>query len=77
MEIKRTWKDKHNILLRNKNDIIEKYNDDVSITEIAEMYGVTIGCISNNLKLWGIRKRSGIKYLLSKMLLEGDYASKV
>ena len=77
MEVKRTWKDKHNILLRNKNDIIEKFNNDVSITEIAGIYGVTIGCISNNLKLWGVRKRSGIKFLLSKMILEGEYGSKV
>ena len=63
-----TNKEKHDIIIKNKKDIIKQYNSDISIKEIAEIYGVSIGCISNNLKLWGVRKRSGIKYLLMECL---------
>jgi len=63
------WKEKHNVILENKKDIIKKYKDYIPVKLIAREYGLSIGCINNNLKLWGIR-RSGIKYLLGKMILE-------
>ena len=66
-----TWKEKHEMLLKNKKDIITKYNNSVPVKEIAKIYGLSISCISNNLKLWGIRRKSGIRYLLRKMILEG------
>lgn len=64
------WKEKHNLILKNKNDIIEKYSEDIPLREIALIYGVTAGCIGKNLKLWGKRKRRGIKYLLGKIILQ-------
>lgn len=70
METKKTWKEKHDLLLKNKSDIIKKYNGDVPIKEIAKTYGVSVGCISDNLKLWGVRREHGVKYLLRKMILE-------
>lgn len=68
--IRRTWKEKHDDILKNKKDIIKKYNNGIPIKEIAKMYEVSTGCINNNLNLWGIRKKHGIKYLLGKMLSE-------
>ena len=67
---KLNWKEKHVMLLKNKKDIIKRYNYDIPIKEIAKEYGVTTGCISNNLKLWGVRRKRGIRYLLGRMLLE-------
>jgi len=61
--------EKRDLILKNKKDIIREYNDNVSISEIAKIYKVSTGCISNNLKLWGIRKKHGIKYILSKLIL--------
>lgn len=72
IEMRRTWKEKHNDVLKNKKDIIRKYNNDMPIKEIAKIYKVSTGCISNNLKLWGIRKKHGIKYILGKLILEGN-----
>jgi len=69
---KMTWKDKHKMLLKNKKDIIKQYNDFVPVKLIAREYGVTISCISINLKKWGIRKKHGIKYLLNKAFLKGN-----
>jgi hypothetical protein len=71
------WKEKHKRLLRDKNIIIKiykkyyvKYGDAQKINQkIANIYGVSAGCIRNNLRLWGVIKRHGIKYLLRKMLL--------
>jgi len=57
--------------LKAKKDIIKKYNDDVPIKEIAKEYGVTKGTIYKRLERWGVGKRSGIKFLLGKMILEG------
>jgi len=65
----KTWKEKHEIILENKKDIIKQYNDFVPVKLIAREYGLSTSCISNNMRLWGI-KRSGIKYLLGKMLKE-------
>jgi len=65
-----TWKEKHNVILENKKDIIKKYNESVPIEEIAKKYKVSGFCISNNLKLWGMKKKHGIRYLLGKMILE-------
>ena len=67
-----TWKNKHKTLLKNKEDIIKQYKNFVPVKLIAREYGVSMSCIHLNLRLWGIRKRSGIKNLLGKMLLEGD-----
>ena len=64
------WKEKHEILLKNKNEIIEKYNEGIPIKEIAKIYKVSGGCINKNLGLWGVIKKHGIKYLLGKMILE-------
>ena len=58
--------------LERKKEIIRKYNDNILIKEIAEEYGVKNDTIYKWLKKWGIRKRSGIRYLLGKMILEGD-----
>jgi len=69
---KLTRKDKHKILLKNKRYIIERYNKNIPIKKIARIYRVSTGCISNNLKLWGIRRKHGVKYLLGKILLKGD-----
>ena len=55
---------------KEKNNIIQKYNENVPIKEIAKEYGVAIDTIHKRLKRWGIRKRSGIRYLLVKMILE-------
>ena len=60
------------MLLQNKSDIIKQYKDYVPIKLIAREYGVSEYYITNNLKLWGVGKRRGIKYLLGKILLEGD-----
>lgn len=71
MEIKKTWKDKHNTLLKNKNDIIKLYKDYVPVKLIAREYGVSEPYIYKVLEQWGVGKRSGIKHLLGKMILEG------
>ena len=55
---------------KEKNNIIKKYNENVPILEIAKEYGVEKNTIYKRLERWGIRKRSGIKYLLGKMILE-------
>ena len=55
---------------KEKNNIIKKYNENVPTKKIAKEYGVTVDTIHKRLKRWGIRKRSGIKYLLGKMILE-------
>ena len=65
------WKEKHNFILNNKVDIVKKYEEDISIKEIAGIYKVTPHCIWNNLKSWGLLKEHGIKSLLRKMILEG------
>ena len=73
------WKEKHEKLLRDKDIIIKiynkhyvKYGDAQKINrKIANIYGVSAGCISENLKSWGVLKEHGIKYLLRKMVLEG------
>ena len=62
------WKEKHKILLENKKGIIKKYNENIPIKEIAKIYKVSYSCIRNNLRLWGIRKNSGIRYLLAKCI---------
>jgi hypothetical protein len=67
-----TWKEKHKMLLRNKKDIIKQYKGYIPIKLIAREYGVSPSCITINLKVWGVRRRGGIKYLLGKMILEGD-----
>jgi len=59
---------KRNSILKNKEDIISKYNNDIPMTRIAKVYGVSIGCISNNLKLWGVRKKHGLKFLLRNLI---------
>ena len=53
-----------------KKDIIKKYNENMSIKEIAKMYNLTSICVYKRLERWGYKKRSGIKILLGKMLLE-------
>ena len=68
----KTWKEKHDILLENMDDIIHAHNENIPIKEIAKVYEVSGGCISHNLKLWGVIKKHGIKYLLRKMISEGD-----
>jgi len=65
-----TWKEKHNVILENKKDIIKKYNENMPIKEIAKTYKLTSICIYKRLERWGIKKKSGIKYLLGKMILE-------
>jgi len=55
---------------KEKKDIIEKYNENVPIQEIAKVYKLTSSCVYKRLEKWGIKKRSGIKYLLGKMILE-------
>ena len=67
-----TCKGKHKRLLKNKNDIIKQYKDFVPVKLIAREYGVTRDTVYKWLKKWGIRKRSGIRYLLGKMILEGN-----
>jgi len=54
---------------KEKKDIIEKYNDNVPVNEIAKAYNLTSICIYKRLKRWGIKKRSGIRYLLGKIIL--------
>ena len=71
MKTKRTWKEKHKTLLKNRNDIIRQYKDYVPVKLIAREYGVSEAYIYLKLRLWGIKKRSGIKYLLGKMILQG------
>jgi hypothetical protein len=61
------WKEKHNFILKNKIDIIKKYKENIPIKKISEIYNVSKGCISNNLRLWGAIQRHGIKYLLGKI----------
>ena len=62
---------KRDFILKNKENIIRAYDDNVTLSKIAGVYGVSVGCISNNLKLWGVRKKHGVKYLLNKMVLQG------
>ena len=66
------WKEKHERILENKEDIIKQYKDFVPVRVIAREYGVSGGCISDNLSIWGAREKHGIRNLLAKMLLEGD-----
>jgi len=63
-------KEKHNIIMKNKRDIIKKYNENISIKEIAKTYELSYSCIQRNLRLWGIRKKHGIRYLLGKCIEE-------
>lgn len=70
MEAKRTWKEKGNRLLKNKDDIIKQYKDYVPVKLIAKEYGVSEAYVYEKLRLWSIR-RSGIKFLLGKIILEG------
>ncbi|MCK4446834.1 MAG: hypothetical protein KAW56_07110 [Candidatus Marinimicrobia bacterium] len=63
--------EKRDLILRNKENIIRAYDDKVTLSKIAKVYGVSVGCISNNLKLWGVRKRHGVKYLLNRIALQG------
>ena len=56
--------------MTNKKDIIQKYNDNISIQKIAEEYGVKKNTIYKRLERWGVKRRSGIRYLLGKMILE-------
>jgi len=58
-------------MIKAKKDIIKKYNDNMPIELIAKEYGVTKDTIYKRLERWGVRKRSGIKFLLGKMILEG------
>ncbi|MCK4320966.1 hypothetical protein KAX08_00385 [candidate division WOR-3 bacterium] len=58
--------------MKSKKDIIKKYNDNIPILKIAEEYGVTKDTIYKRLKSWGIRRRSGIRHLLYKMVSECD-----
>ena len=53
-----------------KKDIIKKYNENVPIKEIAKTYNLTSVCVYKRLERWDIKKRSGIRYLLGKMILE-------
>ena len=71
MKIKRTWKDKKKTLSENKGDIIRQYKNYVPIKLIAREYGVSESYIYLVLRQWGVEKRSGIKHLLGKMILEG------
>ena len=64
------WKEKHNRIMKNKDDIIKMYEEKIPLEEIAKIYKVSLHCIWENLKSWGAIKGHGIKYLLGKMLLE-------
>ena len=68
----KNWKEKHEVIIKNKRDIIKQYKDYVPVKLIAREYGLSTSCISNNMRLWGI-KRSGIKYLLGKCLRDDIY----
>ena len=57
-------------MIKDKKDIIKKYNDNIPIQKIAKDYGVTKNTIYKRLERWGVRKRSGIRYLLGKMISE-------
>uniref|UniRef100_A0A6H1ZUT4 Putative DNA binding, helix-turn-helix domain containing protein n=1 Tax=viral metagenome TaxID=1070528 RepID=A0A6H1ZUT4_9ZZZZ len=46
--------------------------DFMPVKLIAREYDITGDTVYKWLKKWGIRKRSGIRYLLGKMILEGD-----
>ena len=59
---------KHDSILKNKKDIIKMYNECIPIQKISVKYNVTTGCISNNLKLWGVRKKHGLRFLLRNLL---------
>jgi len=52
--------DKHTSVLKNKKDIIKQYKDYVPTKLIAREYGVTRGCIYQNLRDWGIKRENGI-----------------
>jgi len=52
--------DKHKSVLKNKKDIIKQYKDYVPTKLIAREYGVTRGCIYQNLRDWGIKRENGI-----------------
>jgi len=55
---------------KEKEDIIKKYNENMPIKEIAKIYKLTPISIYKRLEKWGIKKKSGIRYLLGKMILE-------
>jgi len=55
---------------KEKDDIIKKYNENMPIREIAEIYKLTPISIYKRLERWGVKRKSGIKYLLGKMILE-------
>lgn len=69
---KLTWKEKHKMLLRNKVDIVKEFNNNIPVKKIAKKYELSISCINQNLKKWGLRKKHGIRHILSKLILEGD-----
>jgi len=55
---------------KEKEDIIKKYNENMPIKEIAKIYKLAPISIYKRLERWGVKKRSGIKYLLGKIILE-------
>jgi len=70
-----TWKEKHNRLLKNKDIIIKFYNEhnnygNMAYKKIAKVYGVSTSTIGHNFKLWGVKRKSGIKFLLREMLCD-------
>lgn len=47
----------HRMLLDNKENIIQKYNENVRVYDIAKLYGVAESTIYIKLSQWGIRKK--------------------
>lgn len=74
--INQTWKDKHEKLLRDRNIIIKIYDGaeygNKIVNQIAKKYNISDTCIYKNLKLWDVKRKGSIKYLLGKILLKDD-----
>ena len=66
-----TWKEKHELVLNNKDNIIKAYQNGMSVNEIAAIYKISGYCIYYNIRNWNkLNKKHGIKYLLKNLIIK-------
>ena len=66
-----TWKEKHELVLNNKDNIIKAYQNGMSVNEIAAIYKISGGCVYYNIRNWNkLNKKHGIKYLLKNLMIK-------
>ena len=65
-----SWKSKHKVLWKKKNIIKKMYQDGMSVKDIASECGVSEFFIYKYIRIWGLGRRRGIKFILGKLLSE-------